>query len=65
MRIAVDKSKCQGVGICEGIAPTVFEVLDNGELQLNQSSPPIEMAVKVQAAVDQCPTGALSSLESA
>jgi ferredoxin len=32
MQVVVDRTKCQGVGMCESIRPDVFEVADDGEL---------------------------------
>ena len=34
MKITVDRVKCTGLGICESLAPNVFEVDDDGDLVL-------------------------------
>ena len=40
MRIAVDYDKCSGLGMCESIAPDVFEVEDDGSLTLHLTEVP-------------------------
>ena len=34
MKILVDRSKCDGNGVCMGIAPDVFEVDDDMQLHI-------------------------------
>lgn len=63
MRIRVDYNKCTGLGICESLAPDVFEVNDDGELELKTESIPDGQLADVEAAVDGCPTEALSIIE--
>jgi len=63
MRIVVDYVKCTGLGMCEAEAPDNFEVGDNGSLQLLRQCPSAEQLAAVQAAIDSCPTEALSLLE--
>jgi ferredoxin len=59
-RIVVDYDKCTGLGICESIAPDVFEVDDDGSLQILESTLDEDRRGELQEAVDGCPTGALS-----
>lgn len=59
MRIHVDYDKCTGLGICESLAPDVFEVNENGELELATELVPDGQLADVEAAVDGCPTEAL------
>jgi ferredoxin len=59
-RIVVDYDKCTGLGICESIAPDVFEVDDDGSLQLLVEAPGEDRRGELQEAVEGCPTGALS-----
>jgi ferredoxin len=59
-RIVVDYDKCTGLGICESIAPDVFEVDDDGSLLILEESPDESRRGELQEAVDGCPTGALS-----
>jgi ferredoxin len=59
-RIVVDYDKCTGLGICESIAPDVFEVDDDGSLLILEETPDESRRGELQEAVDGCPTGALS-----
>ncbi len=59
MRIVLDESKCSSLGMCESVAPDVFEVGDDGALQLLQAEPAEDRRGQVEEAVAACPTGAL------
>jgi ferredoxin len=59
MRIILDRAKCTGIGICEALAPTVFEVDDDGELIMLSSEVPEGAQDEVTQAVEGCPTLAL------
>jgi ferredoxin len=59
MRIVLDRAKCTGIGICEALAPTVFEVDDDGELILLSCEVPEGAQDEVIQAVEGCPTLAL------
>lgn len=59
MKVIVDRSKCTGLGICESLAPTVFEVDENGELMLLQESVDGDELRSVEEAITGCPTEAL------
>ena len=58
MRIKVDFDLCQGHANCMGEAPDVFQVDDNGFLNILQEEPPEALREKVELAVKYCPTGA-------
>ena len=60
MRIVLDESKCSSLGMCEAVAPDVFEVGDDGALQLLDPTPPEDRRAQMEEAVAACPTGALS-----
>lgn len=60
MKIYVDYNRCTSLGICESLAPDVFEVNDEGELELKTDIVPEGQLADVEAAVDGCPTEALS-----
>lgn len=60
MRIEIDFDKCIGIGSCEAILPEVFEVSDEGQVNVLQPEPPQELADKVREAAASCPTGAIS-----
>jgi ferredoxin len=59
MKIIVDREKCTGLGICESLAPEVFEIDDDGTLALRQDEVSDADLDQVQAAIDGCPTAAL------
>jgi sterol 14-demethylase len=64
MRIVVDRDLCQGHGVCESEAPTVFSVSKKGELTVLNETPPDDVRAQVEQAVKFCPTHALSIEES-
>ena len=59
IRIIVDFDICQSHGLCTQAAPEVFEIRDDGFLYVLQESPPETLRAKVEAAVRECPTGAI------
>lgn len=59
MRIVVDYAKCTGLGMCEGEAPELFEVQEDGSLKVLAEEPTAEQIATAQAAVSSCPTEAL------
>lgn len=63
MRIVHDESRCASLGICESLAPEVFEVGDDGELRVLDPTPGEHLRASVATAVAACPTGALSLAE--
>ena len=58
MRVTVDRELCVGSGACEVLAPDVFEVDDDGAVQVLQAEPDDTDAVR--QAAQQCPTRALT-----
>lgn len=60
MKIKLDQTKCTGLGICESLAPTVFEVNDDGELVLLTEVVTDELLEDVKKACEGCPTEALT-----
>ena len=62
-RIVVDRDLCQGHGVCESEAPTVFSVSKSGELTVLDDTPPDDVRALVELAVQYCPTHALSIVE--
>lgn len=59
MKIIVDRTKCTGLGICESLAPDVFEVDDDGDLILLTDDVPEGGLDAVEEAIAGCPTEAL------
>ena len=58
-QIVVDYDECEANAVCEGIAPEVFQVDDDDNLNVLIERPPAELLDKVQEAVDMCPKRAL------
>lgn len=56
-RISIDRSLCNGHGVCEAIAPEVFELGDDGLAVLRTAMSEDEA---VQEACDSCPMGAIA-----
>ncbi|SEF32682.1 ferredoxin [Amycolatopsis pretoriensis] len=59
MRIDADRGKCDGLGMCEAMAPDFFEVGDDGTVVVLDERPGEEHRQDVAAAVDACPVLAL------
>lgn len=58
-RIDVDVGRCQGIGVCESIAPRHFEVGDDGIMRIIRPEvAPAELDL-IRDAVDACPTQSL------
>ena len=54
---------CESNAICVGMAPGVFEVDDDDNLNILQENPPDELRGKVEQAVRMCPKQALTLLD--
>ena len=63
MRVVVDRDLCQGHGVCESEAPTVFTVPKQGQVTVVDEAPSDELRTKVELAVKYCPTHALTIVE--
>lgn len=60
MKIEVDRSKCEGLGMCEAMAHEFFEVQDDGTMVVLNETPGEEHRQDLTAAVDACPVLALT-----
>ena len=60
MKIVVDLNVCDLHGLCVEAAPEVFQIGDDGELHVLLEAPPEDLRAKVDKAVRECPTGAIS-----
>lgn len=56
-RISIDRSLCNGYGMCEAVAPDVFELGDDGLAVLRAG---VSADEAVREACESCPTGAIS-----
>lgn len=64
MKIVLDENKCSSLGMCESVAPDVFEVGDDGSLTVLAPEQPEDQRALMEEAVAACPTGALSLTDS-
>ncbi len=63
MRVSLDIDLCQGHGVCESEAPTVFELGKNQQVTILDATPDPALRTEVEAAVRFCPTSALRITE--
>ena len=61
MKIYIDPERCTGHGVCENLAEDLFEVRHDGRGHVLEPSVPHDRLDIVRAAVEQCPTRALSA----
>jgi ferredoxin len=62
MKIVVDRSRCEGHGMCESLVPDVFRLDDDGVSMLLRDTLLDGELDEVRLAVDSCPVQALSLL---
>lgn len=60
MRVVVDFDLCQSHGLCTEAAPEVFELTDEGFLEIKKEQPEEALRAKLERAVRECPTGAIT-----
>jgi ferredoxin len=63
MRIQTDHSKCTGNGLCAGTAPTVFDVSEDGYVEVLQDVPAADLEAVVRRAAINCPTRAIALID--
>jgi ferredoxin len=56
-RISIDRSLCNGFGLCEAVAPDVFQLGDDGLATLRSG---VSEDEAVREACEGCPMGAIS-----
>ena len=56
-RVTIDRSLCNGYGVCEALAPDVFLLGDDGLAELKQG---VSEDEAVREACDNCPMGAIT-----
>jgi ferredoxin len=61
MRISVDVKRCEGHGMCEQLAPEIFELDEDGNLINHYEGRDLdgELAAAAERAVESCPVAAL------
>jgi ferredoxin len=63
VRVVVDFDRCMSNALCMEAAPEVFEVRDDNFLYVLNETPGEELRAKVELAVRNCPTQAISIVE--
>ena len=63
MKIKVDYDLCESNALCEALAPDVFELDDDDNLQLKTEETTHENIDAVNRAVAACPRAAISLVE--
>jgi len=63
MRISVDVNRCEGHGMCEQMAPEIFELDDDGVLINHYEGQDLdgELVVAAERAAGSCPVAALTA----
>jgi len=63
MKVSIDQEKCIACGTCVAICPEVFEMKDNGKVdvkgEFKGKDVPKELEDKVKEAHDACPATAI------
>lgn len=60
MKVSVDPMVCEANGVCVGLAPDVFDLTEEDELEILQPDVPAAEADRVRHAVRACPKAALT-----
>lgn len=64
MHIEADRARCEGHGLCEELAPEVYELDDDAVVELVVSGElPAALERKAQAGARACPVAALKVVE--
>jgi ferredoxin len=64
-RVEVDYDLCESNALCEAVAPDVFELDDNDDLQVDDPTVTDENRPRIEQAVASCPKAALRIVEDA
>ena len=60
MKAFVDPDLCLGCGVCETVAPEVFQLGPDGIAKVIQAEIPAKLQAATREALDQCPEQAIS-----
>lgn len=63
MKVTVDRDVCAGLGECESLAPSIFEVQHDAISKVLVDKVSVEDSTAARRAVMSCPTGALTLSE--
>lgn len=64
MKVQVDRVRCEGHGVCEEIAPDVYQLDDEGELVILVDPIPDASQSKAESGARLCPVAALTVVAS-
>jgi ferredoxin len=64
VRVTVDLDLCASTGGCAQTCPEVFEIGDDGYVQILREHPEADLHDQVRDAADLCPTAAIELIES-
>jgi ferredoxin len=59
VRIATDRERCIGAGLCVLTVPEVFDHGDDGLVEVLEEDPPADLEADLRLAGRLCPAGAL------
>jgi len=59
----LDRNRCEGHGMCVSVAPDVFELTDDGELQILDTAAAVDHVAQARTAADACPVRALQIVD--
>ena len=60
MRVVVDTEKCESNALCMGVAPEIFDVPDEGPVEVLKEHPSEDMRSEAEEAARVCPTQAIT-----
>ena len=63
MKVVVDRTKCSSIGLCEAVAPDIFEVGPDGVMNILIEDISADRRGDLEQACENCPTQALSIVE--
>lgn len=59
MRIEVDRHRCEGFGMCEEVAPDLYALDDDGNLQVHEGDLAPGVEARAASGARVCPVAAL------
>jgi ferredoxin len=59
MKLAADRDRCEGHGLCADTAPEIYELDDDAIVVLRHEVVPAELERKAEAGARVCPVAAL------
>ncbi len=60
MRVTVDRTRCEGHGVCEDVAPEIYRLDEDGKLEILAEPVPAAMEKKAESGARLCPVAALT-----